>query len=109
MDDRAFANYIVKERIWGQDYADEINSWAEPDDLVCTAMWTLKCLANPDCEGSEEAIAGILERRYALKQAKVDADRERAYGALREALKASPKDRKIQVIVDFFRERRTKG
>ena len=33
------------------------------DRDVSTAIWVIKCLANPKCEGSEEAIQAILERR----------------------------------------------
>lgn len=30
---------------------------------VSAAIWTIKCLANPKCEGSEEVLSAILERR----------------------------------------------
>jgi len=33
------------------------------DRDVCVAIWVLKCLANPKCEGSEEAVAAIVEKR----------------------------------------------
>jgi hypothetical protein len=32
-------------------------------DRVAAAVWTMRCLANPRCEGSEEAILAILEKR----------------------------------------------
>lgn len=40
----------------------EIVSW-EGCERVVAAHWMLKCLANIDCEGSEEAVASILEKR----------------------------------------------
>ena len=32
-------------------------------DRVAASVWTMRCLANPDCEGSEEAIKAILKKR----------------------------------------------
>jgi len=33
------------------------------DRDVTVAIWVLKCLANPLCEGSDEAIQAIIEKR----------------------------------------------
>lgn len=32
-------------------------------ERVGVVLWTLRCLANPDCQGSEQAVAAILARR----------------------------------------------
>jgi len=40
----------------------EIVSWPY-SDRVAAAVWTIGCLGNPHCEGSDVAIAAILERR----------------------------------------------
>ena len=32
-----------------------------------TVIWTLRCLANPECEGSQAVIEAILERRKKLE------------------------------------------
>lgn len=37
-------------------------------DRVAAAEWAIKCLANPRCEGSEEAIAAILAQRELAAQ-----------------------------------------
>lgn len=37
-------------------------------DRVWAADWTIRCLANPKCEGSEEVLAAIMERRAAVAQ-----------------------------------------
>ena len=37
------------------------------DRDVVVAIWVLKCLANPDCEGSKEAIEAIIEKRKDTK------------------------------------------
>lgn len=37
-------------------------------DRIASAVWTMRCLANPACEGSEVALAAILARREAMKQ-----------------------------------------
>ena len=36
--------------------------WHHPD-RVAAAIWTMRCLANPECEGSAEALASIIEAR----------------------------------------------
>jgi hypothetical protein len=45
----------------------------EDSDRVVAAHWTLKCLANPDCEGSEEAIQAILAARQQRLTSKIEA------------------------------------
>jgi len=40
----------------------EIVSW-KCSDRVAAAHWMLKCLANPDCEGSQEALDAIIKAR----------------------------------------------
>lgn len=47
----------------------EVAVWHTGSDRVAAAMWTLRCLANPDCEGSEAALAAILSQREQLKAA----------------------------------------
>jgi hypothetical protein len=42
-------------------------------DRVHAAQWAIKCLANPLCEGSEEALAAIIERRKSLAAAETKA------------------------------------
>ena len=42
-------------------------------EMVLAAWYTLRCLANPDCEGSEVAIAAILEARAEKMRARVTA------------------------------------
>jgi len=43
----------------------EYHEMATPnyDRDVTVAIWVMKCLANPLCEGSDEAIQAILEKR----------------------------------------------
>jgi hypothetical protein len=36
-------------------------------DRVAASVWTMRCLANPHCEGSNAALAAILERREKAK------------------------------------------
>ena len=43
----------------------EVATW-DHSDRVQSAVWTLRCLSNPACEGSQEAIDAILERRARL-------------------------------------------
>ncbi len=49
-------------------HAYEYHEMAEPvgDRDVAVAVWVIKCLSNPKCEGSEVAIQAILERRNKL-------------------------------------------
>jgi hypothetical protein len=46
-------------------HAYEYHELAEPmgDRDVAVAIWVIKCLANPNCEGSAEALAAVMERR----------------------------------------------
>ncbi len=47
------------------DYEEhELVVWHNPD-RVAAAHWMLKCLANPACKGSAEALAGIIAHREA--------------------------------------------
>ncbi len=39
-------------------------------DRIAAAVWTMRCLANPPCEGSDVALAAILARRETMKQNK---------------------------------------
>jgi len=43
----------------------EYHEMATPnyDRDVTVAIWVIKCLANPLCEGSDEAIKAIIEKR----------------------------------------------
>jgi hypothetical protein len=43
----------------------EMIKWAG-DDRTAVANWVLRCLSNPDCEGSADALSDILERRAEL-------------------------------------------
>lgn len=49
-------------------HAYEYHEMSEPvgDRDVAVAVWVIKCLSNPKCEGSEVAIQAILERRNKL-------------------------------------------
>ena len=40
----------------------EMVIWNEPE-RIAAANWVLRCLANPRCEGSDQMIHAILERR----------------------------------------------
>ncbi len=39
-------------------------------DRVAASVWTMRCLANPACKGSDVAIKAILARRKELQQEK---------------------------------------
>lgn len=45
--------------------AKELYEWVifHDSDRVAAAKWTLRCLANPECEGSAEVLQAIMERR----------------------------------------------
>lgn len=43
----------------------EVVAWGV-SEKVAASIWTLRCLANPACEGSQEAVDAILERRARL-------------------------------------------
>jgi len=55
--------------------AHELAIWPT-SDRVAAAVWTLKCLANPECPDSDEVIAAILARRQELKRNLTTPDRE---------------------------------
>jgi hypothetical protein len=58
-----FARSVIEGSGGMNDYEEhELVVWHVPD-RVAAAHWTLKCLANPDCEGSEEAVQAILQER----------------------------------------------
>jgi hypothetical protein len=62
---REFAREIV-EGTGGFDAWVEREGPVDPataDGRIELAYWTMRCLANPRCEGSEEAVAAILEHR----------------------------------------------
>ena len=40
----------------------EVVAWHRPE-RVEAAIWAIRCLANPDCPGSQEAVDAILARR----------------------------------------------
>jgi len=44
----------------------EMAVWHVPD-RVAAAMWVVRCLANPKCEGSAEVLQAIQERRAEMK------------------------------------------
>jgi len=46
--------------------AHEFVSWPY-SDRIAASVWTMRCLSNPRCEGSDVAIAAILARREQLK------------------------------------------
>lgn len=46
----------------------EVASFAG-SDRVWASLWTLRCLANPECKGSAEALRAIMRRRRELRRA----------------------------------------
>ena len=52
--------------------AHELVSWPY-SDRVAASVWTIRCLGNPDCEGSDVAVAAILARREQLQREKSNA------------------------------------
>jgi hypothetical protein len=59
----SFANDIILGPGGLQSYMDhEVVDWTD-DPRVTAVVWTLKCLANPDCVGSAEALAAIMKQR----------------------------------------------
>ena len=61
-----FAKSIIEGTGGMNCYEDhELVVWHRPD-RVEAAIWAIRCLANPDCRGSQEAIDAILERRQRL-------------------------------------------
>lgn len=58
-----FARSIIEGPGGMNAYEDrEVVAFSE-SDRVRAAFWTMRCLANPECEGSQEAIEAILARR----------------------------------------------
>lgn len=45
----------------------EVVSWPY-SDRVAASVWTMRCLSNPGCKGSDVAIKTILARRKKLQQ-----------------------------------------
>ncbi len=63
MDIADFATEII-EGVGGMNDFEkyELAAWG-CSDRVAAADWTLRCLANPRCKGSQEVIEAILARR----------------------------------------------
>ena len=47
----------------------ELVVWNEPE-RIAAVKWALRCLANPQCEGSDHMLHAILERRKSAMHAK---------------------------------------
>jgi hypothetical protein len=59
----AFAKHII-EGVGGMNDCERYELAVFPlGDRVAAVEWTLRCLANPECEGSAEVLAAIAERR----------------------------------------------
>lgn len=59
----AFARAIIEGPGGMNDFeAREVVAWKHPD-RIAAAIWTMRCLANPECEGTQEAIDAILRAR----------------------------------------------
>lgn len=41
-------------------------------DEFCASSWIIRCLANPKCEGSQEVLDAIAERRKEVSEVKED-------------------------------------
>lgn len=62
-----FAQQIIEGPAGLNSYQEhELVSWPY-SDRVAASVWTMRCLANPDCENSDVALAAILARREKLK------------------------------------------
>jgi hypothetical protein len=60
---QAFAKHII-EGVGGMNDCERYELAVFPlGDRVAAVEWTLRCLANPECEGSAEAFAAIAEKR----------------------------------------------
>jgi hypothetical protein len=60
---QAFAKHII-EGVGGMNDCERHELAVFPlGDRVAAVEWTLRCLANPECEGSAEAFAAIAEKR----------------------------------------------
>ena len=63
MDATEFARKIIEGTGGMNDYERyEVVVW-HVHERVAAAEWTLRCLANPHCEGSQEALDAILAER----------------------------------------------
>ena len=61
----SFARQIIEGPGGMNDYEErEVVVWPT-SERVAAAMWTLRCLANPACEGSAEALDAIIKQREA--------------------------------------------
>ena len=61
----SFAKQIIEGSGGMNNYEDrEVVVW-HTSERVAAAMWTLRCLANPACEGSAEALDAIVKQREA--------------------------------------------
>ena len=40
-------------------------------DRVSASIWTMRCLSNPNCKGSDTALKAIIKRRKQLKEGKI--------------------------------------
>lgn len=47
----------------------ERHEWVDwlDSDRYCAVSWALRCLANPACEGSEDVLQAILDRRAEVR------------------------------------------
>lgn len=66
---REFARSIISGPGGFKDWIDrEVIAIDPGTDLEreAIALWTMRCLANTDCDGSEQAVAAILSRRMGL-------------------------------------------
>lgn len=64
-DIKAWVRGVIEGRGGMNDYEErEWVVWHVPD-RVAAADWVVRCLANPDCEGSAEMLAAIHARREA--------------------------------------------
>ena len=62
--------------------AHELVSWPY-SNRVAASVWTIRCLGNPDCEGSDVAVAAILARREQLQRQKSNEELTLRNGAKR--------------------------
>ena len=61
-----FAIKIIEGMGGMNDYEQyELVAWHNPE-RIAAAIWTLQCLANPKCEGSQEVLDAIIARRREL-------------------------------------------
>jgi len=58
-----FAEQIINGNAGFIDFCDREAVVPHSSIEVAVACWTIRCLANPDCPGSQEAIDAILAKR----------------------------------------------